>query len=66
MISGFSGLTEFWRLFYMPNGFLNLPAPECILPFQGATPGGGQFTQGDAIGLGYDRLSALPNTVQLY
>jgi hypothetical protein len=27
------------------------------LPFQGATPGGGHFTQGDAIGLGYIALS---------
>jgi hypothetical protein len=56
-ISGFAGLTGFWPLFYMPNGFQNLIAHECILPFQGARGGGGQFTQGGAIGLGYIALS---------
>jgi hypothetical protein len=37
----------------------------CILPFQGATHDRRHLTQGDAIGLGYVRLSAWPNTVRL-
>jgi hypothetical protein len=41
----------------MPNGFQNPPAPECMLPFQGAMSGGRPLTQGDAIGLGYIALS---------
>jgi hypothetical protein len=41
----------------MSDGFLNLPVPECMLPFQGATPGVCHFPQGDAVGLGYIALS---------
>jgi hypothetical protein len=37
-----------------------------ILPAQGATNDRRIVTQGDAIGLGYARLSALPEIVRLY
>jgi hypothetical protein len=36
------------------------------IALSGRNAGGDHFPQGDAIGLGYTRLSALPNTVRFY